>query len=63
MEENKVQYLEKHAMETKSKNKIGYWNNHLDKKYGKRGTAKRITFEVKAHAFITENLNSQSTKK
>jgi HTH-type transcriptional regulator / antitoxin HipB len=40
----------------KSRNKIGYWDDHLDEKYGKVGTASRAEFESKAQAFIIGEL-------
>ena len=49
--------------ETRSENKIGSWDTHLDKKYGERGTPSRTDFEVKAHAFIVgEVLKEERTK-
>lgn len=47
----------------KSKNKIAYWNNHLDKKYGKVGTASRTEFESKAQAFIIGELLKEERNK
>jgi len=46
----------KNQTEKISKNKIISWDTHLDKKYGKRGTATRSEFEVKAQAFILGEL-------
>lgn len=40
----------------RSKNKIGDWNDHLDKKYGKVGTVTRTAFESKAQAFVIGGL-------
>ena len=42
--------------EKKSKNKIVSWNDHLDKKYGKRGTETRTEFEMKSQTFILGEL-------
>jgi hypothetical protein len=42
--------------EVKSTNMITTWDNHLDKKYGKRGTASRTDFEVKAHNFFVKDV-------
>ncbi len=47
----------------KSKNKIGYWNDHLDKKYGKTGTASRTEFESKSQAFIIGELLKEERNK
>lgn len=47
----------------KSKNKIGYWNDHLDKKYGKVGTASRTEFESKAHSFVIGELLKEERSK
>lgn len=47
----------------KSKNKIGYWNDHLDKKYGKVGTASRTEFESKAQAFVIGELLKEERSK
>ncbi len=53
----------KTVVEKKSKNKIGYWNDHLDKKYGKVGTASRTEFESKSQVFIIgELLKEERTK-
>ena len=53
----------KAVVEKKSKNKIGYWNDHLDKKYGKVGTASRTEFESRSQAFIIgELLKEERTK-
>jgi len=38
-------------MATKKKNTTTF-NEHLAKRYGKRGTAKRTEFEIKAKAFL-----------
>jgi len=38
-------------MPTKKKNTTTY-NDHLTRRYGKRGTAKRTEFEIKAKAFL-----------
>ena len=38
-------------MATKKKN-ITTFDQHLNKRYGKRGTAKRTEFEIKAKAFL-----------
>lgn len=50
--------------ETKrSKNKIMDWNDHLDKKYGKVGTATRTEFETKAQAFVIGELLKNERQK
>jgi ribosome-binding protein aMBF1 (putative translation factor) len=36
--------------------KITNFNTHLTKRYGKRGTAKRTEFEIKAKAFLIGEL-------
>jgi ribosome-binding protein aMBF1 (putative translation factor) len=46
-----------------SKNKIMDWNDHLDKKYGKVGTAIRTEFESKAQAFVIGELLKQERHK
>jgi HTH-type transcriptional regulator / antitoxin HipB len=47
----------------KPKSKIGNWDEHLDKKYGRIGTASRAEFESKAQAFIIgELLKEERTK-
>ena len=49
--------------ENRSKNKITPWDDHLDKKYGKRGTATRTEFETKSQTFILgELLKEERTK-
>lgn len=50
--------------ETKrSENKIMDWDSHLDKKYGKVGTATRTAYESKAQAFVIgELLKEERTK-
>lgn len=53
----------KTAAEKKSKNKIGYWNDHLDKKYGKPGTVSRTEFESKAQAFVIGELLKEERSK
>jgi ribosome-binding protein aMBF1 (putative translation factor) len=40
----------------RSANKITDWDEILDKKYGKRGTATRTEFESKAQAFVIGEL-------
>jgi len=40
----------------RSGNKIADWNYHLDKKYGKTGSATRTEFESKAQAFVIGEL-------
>ena len=50
--------------ETKrSKNKIMDWSDHLDKKYGKVGTATRTEFESKAQAFVIGELLKDERQK
>jgi len=48
--------MQKMQTEKKSKNKIVSWNDHLDKKYGKRGTETRTEFEMKSQTFILGEL-------
>jgi ribosome-binding protein aMBF1 (putative translation factor) len=45
------------------KNKIGYWNDHLDEKYGKVGTDSRTQFESKAQAFVIGELLKEERSK
>ncbi len=40
----------------KSKNKIGKWDDILDKKYGKTGSPARIEFEARATSFVIGEL-------
>ncbi|MBX3239761.1 MAG: hypothetical protein KIT80_20930 [Chitinophagaceae bacterium] len=47
----------------RSKNKITDWSNHLDKKYGKVGTADRALFESKAQAFVIGELLKDERRK
>lgn len=47
----------------RSKNKITDWNVHLDKKYGKVGTASRTEFESKAQAFVIGELLKDERQK
>ena len=47
----------------RSRNKITDWNNHLDKKYGKVGTATRTEFESKAQAFVIGELLKEERSK
>ena len=49
--------------ETSSKNKIAAWDDHLDRKYGERGTAQRTDFEMKSHAFIIGELLKEERAK
>ena len=49
--------------EKKSKNKIVSRDNHLDKKYGKRGTAARTEFEMKSQTFILGELLKDERQK
>lgn len=41
----------------RSKNKIGDWDEHLDKKYGKAGTPTRIEFDKEALLHIREGIS------
>jgi hypothetical protein len=41
----------------RSKNKIGDWDEYLNKKYGKIGTPTRIEFDKKALLHIREAIN------
>jgi DNA-binding XRE family transcriptional regulator len=47
----------------RSKDKIVDWDEHLDKKYGKTGTAARTAFESKAQAFVIGELLKEERKK
>lgn len=47
----------------RSRNKITDWNDHLDKKYGKVGTATRTEFESKAQAFVIGELLKEERNK
>ena len=47
----------------KSKNKVVSWDTQLDKKYGVRGTATRLEFEVKSQTFILGELLKDERKK
>lgn len=47
----------------RSRNKITDWNDHLDKKYGKIGTATRTEFESKAQAFVIGELLKEERSK
>lgn len=47
----------------RSRNKITDWNDHLDKKYGKVGTATRTEFESKAQAFVIGELLKEERSK
>jgi HTH-type transcriptional regulator/antitoxin HipB len=38
-------------MKTKKNNKLVSWDSHLDKKYGKNGTATRNKFDEEFEAF------------
>ncbi len=49
--------------EKRSKDQIVSWDNHLDKKYGKRGTSSRTVFETKAHVFIVGELIKEERAK
>lgn len=49
--------------EKKSKNKIVSWDDHLDKKYGKRGTSKRTEFEMKSQTFVLGELLKDERQK
>lgn len=53
----------KTSAESRSKNKIGYWNDHLDEKYGKVGTASRTEFEIKSQAFVIGELLKEERNK
>ena len=48
-------------METKKKNTISF-EDHLVKRYGKRGTTKRKTFERKANAFLIANVSKEESR-
>jgi HTH-type transcriptional regulator/antitoxin HipB len=49
--------------EKRSRNKIVSWEEHLDKKYGKRGSESRTEFEMKSQTFILgELLKEERTK-
>ncbi len=47
----------------RSKNKISSWDDHLDNKYGKIGTASRTDFEAKSQAFIIGELLKEERAK
>ena len=47
----------------KSKKKVVSWDTQLDKKYGVRGTATRLEFEVKSQTFILGELLKDERKK
>lgn len=47
----------------RSKNKIMNWDDHLDEKYGKVGTATRTAFESKAQAFVIGELLKDERQK
>lgn len=47
----------------RSGNKITDWNEHLDKKYGKIGTATRTAFESKTKSFVIGELLKDERKK
>ena len=47
----------------RSGNKITDWNEHLDNKYGKTGTATRTAFESKAKSFVIGELLKDERKK
>lgn len=49
--------------EKKSKNKMVSWDEHLDKKYGKRGTSSRTEFETKSQIFILGELLKDERQK
>lgn len=46
-----------------SENKINSWDNHIDKKYGERGTPTRTAFEMKANTFIIGELLKEERAK
>lgn len=48
-------------MQTKNKN-LKTFNQHLDERYGKIGTAKRTEFEIKAKAFAIGELIKEERK-
>jgi ribosome-binding protein aMBF1 (putative translation factor) len=48
-------------MQTKNKN-LKSFNQHLDERYGKTGTAKRTEFEIKAKAFAIGELIKEERK-
>jgi hypothetical protein len=46
-----------------SKNKsLKTFNQHLDERYGKLGTAKRTEFEIKAKAFAISELSKEERR-
>jgi DNA-binding XRE family transcriptional regulator len=53
----------KTTVEKRSRNKVANWNDHLDKKYGKAGTASRTEFESKAQAFVIGELLKEERAK
>lgn len=46
-----------------AKNKIMDWDDHLDKKYGKVGSATRTEFESKAQVFVIGELLKEERRK
>lgn len=46
-----------------SKNRIADWDDHLDRKYGKVGTASRTEFESKAQTFVIGKLLKEERTK
>jgi hypothetical protein len=44
------------VMEAKENKNITPFEQHLEKRYGKAGTEKRVDFEIKATAFAMEEL-------
>lgn len=53
----------KEMVNRRSKNKIVDWDDHLNAKYGKVGTAKRTEFETKAQAFVIGELLKEERSK
>ena len=50
-------------MKSKNKNKIVNWDDHLDKKYGKRGTPTREKYDEEFEAFKIGVLIQEARKK
>ena len=49
--------------EKKTRNKVVAWDEHLDKKYGKRGSVTRTEFELKSQTFILGELLKDERQK
>jgi len=47
----------------KPKDKVVFWDTHLDRKYGLHGTANRSEFEIKSQTFILGELLKDEREK